>query len=89
MITLVQLSRAVKERKDKTPLLSDLKDSGQIENDADIVSFVYRPGYYDKEQPQSLLYYIIAKNRNGAANIVIPLRIDLKGQRVFDDGECY
>ena len=89
VITLVQLSRAVKERKDKTPLLSDLKDSGQIENDADIVSFVYRPGYYDKEQPQSLLYYIIAKNRNGAANIVIPLRIDLKGQRVFDDGECY
>ncbi len=88
-IVLVQLSRAIKERKDKTPLLSDLKDSGQIENDADIVSFVYRPGYYDKEQSQSLLYFITAKNRNGESNVVTPLRIDLQAQRIFDDGEHY
>lgn len=88
-IVLVQLSRAIKERKDKTPLLSDLKDSGQIENDADIVSFVYRPGYYDKETSQSLLYFITAKNRNGESNVVTPLRIDLQAQRIFDDGEHY
>ena len=88
-IVLVQLSRAIKERKDKTPLLSDLKDSGQIENDADIVSFVYRPGYYDKEISQSLLYFITAKNRNGESNIVTPLRIDLQAQRIFDNGEHY
>ena len=88
-IVLVQLSRAIKERKDKTPLLSDLKDSGQIENDADIVSFVYRPAYYDKEQSQSLLYFITAKNRNGESNVVTPLRIDLQAQRIFDDGEHY
>lgn len=89
IVVLHQLSRAIKDRADKTPLLSDLKDSGQIENDADIVSFVYRPGYYDKSESQSVLYFINAKNRNGVANIVIPLRIDLKGQRVFDNGESY
>lgn len=89
IIVLAQLSRAIKERKDKTPLLSDLKDSGQIENDADMVNFVYRPGYYDDQQSKSLLYFINAKNRNGKANNVISMRIDLQGQRIFDNGENY
>lgn len=71
LIALSQLSRAVESRTDKKPQLSDLRDSGAIEQDADIVSFVYRPDYYGftrDENEQSLegkAQVIISKNRNG------------------------
>lgn len=66
IITLSQLSRGSESRTDKRPLLSDLRDSGSIEQDADIVLFLYRDGYYNKDGPdQSSCECIIAKNRHG------------------------
>ena len=69
IVCLSQLSRAVETRGGShKPLLSDLRDSGAIEQDADIVEFIYRPEYYDKEDSSlfGVAYVIIAKNRNGA-----------------------
>lgn len=66
VILLSQLSRAVEGRNDKRPILSDLRDSGSIEQDADIVLFLYRDAYYNKQsEQQNISECIIAKNRHG------------------------
>ena len=67
VIAVSQLSRAVEARPDKRPLLSDLRESGQIEQDADLVVFIYRDEYYnpqDTERPGEA-DLIVAKHRNG------------------------
>lgn len=71
VICLSQLSRAAESRPDHRPMLSDLRDSGAIEQDADIVMFLYRDDYYDPEtEKKNIAEVIIAKHRNGSTGTV-------------------
>lgn len=79
VIALSQLSRGVEQRQDKRPVLSDIRESGSIEQDADIVAFLYRDDYYDRDNkdadgndklPDNIIEVILEKNRAGARGTV-------------------
>ncbi|HET9589285.1 MAG TPA: replicative DNA helicase [Anaerolineales bacterium] len=71
VLAAAQLSRAVEQRSDKRPVLSDLRESGSLEQDADIVMFIYRPDQYEKEtDKQNVAEIIVAKHRNGPVGSV-------------------
>jgi len=72
IIAISQLSRAVEQRHDKRPILSDLRESGSIEQDADLVMFIYRDEYYNGEESdqQGLAEVHLAKHRNGPTDTI-------------------
>ena len=66
VLAAAQLSRAVEQRADKRPVLSDLRESGSLEQDSDVVMFIYRPDIYEQETlKQNIAEIVVAKHRNG------------------------
>ena len=88
VILLSQLSRETEKRGDRIPMLSDLRESGSIEQDADVVIFPFRPGYYDKENEDKVINFIIAKHRNGATGVVSACHSE-NMTRIFDKPDDY
>src|SRR5579859_4282663 len=70
VIAISQLSRAPEQRPDKRPILSDLRESGALEQDADLVMFLFRPEYYKPEEKPGIAEVIVAKHRNGPTGMV-------------------
>ena len=80
VITLAQLSRAVEQRQDKRPLMSDLRESGSIEEDADVIIFLYRNAYYSKDENDMTMELIVAKNRNGPVGMAVAIYNKFTGE---------
>lgn len=87
IIVLSQLSRALEQRNDKRPIMADLRESGSIEQVADIIMFLYRDAYYTQDQEDRTTEVIIAKNRNGTTG-----KVNFEFYRetnIFKDGSSY
>ena len=70
VIAISQLSRAPEQRPDKRPILSDLRESGSIEQDSDLVMFLFRPEYYKSDERPGVAEVIVAKHRNGPTGTI-------------------
>jgi replicative DNA helicase len=71
VVTLAQLSRSLEQRQDKRPMNSDLRESGSIEEDADVIIMLYRDAYYSKKEEDKSMEFIVTKQRNGPTGTVI------------------
>ena len=83
-IALHQLNRNIQDRDDKKPRISDLRDSGKIEQDADMILFVHRDFCFDDSKNPEDMNFIVAKNRHGTANITIPLIFNGMYQKITE-----
>ena len=89
VLTAAQLSRAVEQRADKRPMLSDLRESGSLEQDSDIVMFIHRPDANEKDNPrQNVAEIIIAKHRNGPTHPGVQLYFQSNTVR-FENGPVH
>ncbi|SEM73421.1 replicative DNA helicase [Mesobacillus persicus] len=70
VVCLAQLNRSVESRANKRPMMSDIRESGSVEQDADVILFLYREKYYDKDTEDHSLEIIVSKNRNGAVGFI-------------------
>lgn len=89
-VYLMQLNRQVENRDNKEPKLSDLRDSGEIEQDADVVLFIHRPDYYEQPLPNQVVSktkLVIGKDRNGARNYAMPLIYHMLEQRFYEEAK--
>lgn len=84
ILVIVQLNRDLKQRQNKRPLLSDIRESGAIEQDADFVLFAHREGVYNPEVPKNKLELLIAKNRHGESNKILEFNFDLETQTISE-----
>lgn len=84
VICLAQLNRSVEQRQEKRPMMSDIRDSGSVEQDADVIMFLYREKYYNKQSEDNTLELIIAKNRNGPVGTIKTIYNEHTG--VIEDG---
>lgn len=90
VIALSQLSREIERRPSHRPLLSDLRESGAIEQDADLVAFIYREDIYEEDtEKEGQAEFIIKKQRNGPSGISIPLNFDMSILRFIDADTNY
>lgn len=80
VICLAQLNRSVEQRANKRPMMSDIRDSGSVEQDADVILFLYRENYYDRTVRDYSLEIIAVKNRNGAVETVIAQYNEFTGE---------
>lgn len=84
---LAQLNRGLEQRMDKRPVMSDLRESGGIEQDADLIGFVYRDEIYNPESPaKGMCEFLIRKNRHGENGVMVPLAANLQFSR-FDNAD--
>jgi replicative DNA helicase len=89
VMAAAQLSRAVEQRTDKRPILSDLRESGSLEQDSDIVMFIHRPDALEKDSPRAnIAEIIIAKHRNGPTHPGIEL-VFLNNLARFDNATTH
>ena len=79
---LHQLNRIPSDRKEKRPLLSDLRDSGKIEQDADFICFVYRDFYYNSEAPENRIEFILSKSRHGKGKAICEMEFAGETQKI-------
>ena len=94
IVALAQLNRLVEMRQDKKPVLADLRESGSIEQDADLVILIHRPGFYDKknDETDNSVELIVAKQRNGStgvANLVFIKEFSSFEEKAFEDYNDY
>jgi replicative DNA helicase len=80
VICLAQLNRSVESRANKRPMMSDIRESGSVEQDADVILFLYREAYYDKDAQDRSLEIIVSKNRNGQVGSVLVNYIEYTGE---------